>query len=81
MSDLFKCEAHLRLIDEEGELGSVSIVTAGVNGISYFGKPKKNKEYDIDVEFSKRKQGKVGISESVRPDVKSEYETRYQCTQ
>ena len=41
----------------------------------------KNKEYDIDNDISKREQGKVSISEWVRPDLKSEYETRYQYPQ
>ncbi|KAM0801448.1 hypothetical protein BDR22DRAFT_847439 [Usnea florida] len=52
MPDLFKCDAHLRPIDEEAELGSVSGVVAQVDVITYFGNPRGNKEHDIDVEFS-----------------------------
>lgn len=69
----FKCDAHLRLIDEEGELG-VSFYRHGRSQWNLlfwllWEAKKKSKEYDIDVEFSKRKQGKVGISESVRPNL------------
>ena len=37
MSDLSKCDAHLRPIDEEAELGSVSSVVARVDVITYLG--------------------------------------------
>ena len=70
MSDLFKCDAHLRPIDEEAELGPDSSIVARVDVIIYFGNPRGTGE-----------QGKVGISESVGPEGKYEYETRYQCTQ
>ena len=83
MSDLFKCDAHLRLIDKK--LGSVSSVlghgTIRCNHLFREREPEKIKNTTSMLNFPKREQGKVGSSKSVGPDRKSEYETRYQYTQ
>ena len=76
-------DAHLRLIDDETELGSVSTFqrhrTSRCDHL--FWEPEKIKNTTSMSNFPKQAQGKVGISESVGPDRKSEYETRYQYTQ
>lgn len=35
----------------------------------------------MDIDISQWEQGNFGIRELVRPDLKSEYETRYEYTQ